>query len=286
MKKLYVLAAAAASALALAAAPAAYAKDNDGGCRGNCPTETGGGDVTANPSANAGAIAAAGAVAVGVGGQGGEGGRGGAGGQGGIGLGGAGGSASLGNLNRFGGDATAISGPSLSGAYAGGSSSGASATGGQVGDTTATAAGGQGGHVGDIAPSQSVNIEGDKTVYEAQKRAPVNTAYAAPISIGSGVCAYAPVSAGLSLIGGSGSVSGAKIDQGCERRANADVMARFGDINAARRLLMLNPDVAKAYSDAGYGGGVAAVDPVGEKLAVQGEAPKAFSFTPMQPIPN
>ena len=178
----------------------------------------------------------------------------------------------------------AVTGPSISGSYSGGSSSGATATGGTVGDTSATASA-DGASVGNIEPTQTVTVEGDRINYEAQKRAPVNTAYAAPISIGSGVCAYAPVSAGLSLIGGSGSVSGAKIDQGCERRANADVMARFGDINAARRLLMLNPDVAKAYSDAGYGGGVAASATASAEVKAA-EAPKAFSFTPMQPIPN
>lgn len=93
--------------------------------------------------------------------------------------------------------------------------------------------------------TNTVTVEGDH--YEAAKPA-VNTAYAAPLSIGGGVCAYTPLSAGVSLRVFSGSVSGAVIDQGCERRANADVLARLGYQEQAVALLMQNPDVAAAFA--------------------------------------
>lgn len=68
----------------------------------------------------------------------------------------------------------------------------------------------------------------DNSVYEAQKRNPVASAYAAPLSIGGGVCAYTPVSASGQFVTFGLSGSAAKIDQGCETRATADMFARMG----------------------------------------------------------
>lgn len=106
------------------------------------------------------------------------------------------------------------------------------------------------------AAANNANNNGGNTLnvdqnYEAADipKPAVNTAYAAPAVIGGGVCAYTPFSAGLSFRVFSGSASGAKIDDGCERRANADTLARMGYLREATALLMHNPEVARAFSE-------------------------------------
>jgi hypothetical protein len=81
-------------------------------------------------------------------------------------------------------------------------------------------------------------------VYEAQKRAPVASAYAAPVAIGGGVCAYTPASGAFQAVSFGLSGGGAKIDKGCERRANADMFARLGMTKMSCELLMNNAEVA------------------------------------------
>jgi hypothetical protein len=113
-----------------------------------------------------------------------------------------------------------------------------------------------------VASSQSTNVAGNNAsqtvggqtssnsvsiTNAAQKRAPVNTAYAPPTAIGGGVCAYTPAAAGASLIGFSVSGSASIIDKGCEARANADVLARLGYVKQATALLLQNDSVRKAF---------------------------------------
>lgn len=205
-------------------------------------------------------------------------------------------SSSLGSLNKFGGDGGSVVGSgnssnvnantALSGAYSEGSVSSATggnatATGGTSSATTgaSTSASNSGGN------SMTTNVDGD--VYEAQARNPVNTAYAAPLSIGGGSCIYTAASVGGSGVSLSLSGSVARRDDECDRRAFADVMARLGDTKAARELLKQNPMVFAAYGVGTGGDAVEVAAPTPAKPPVAAvEAPPAFSFTPMQPIPN
>lgn len=120
---------------------------------------------------------------------------------------------------------------------------------GQGQDQTQTASVAQSGN-----SRNSVAVDGNNasqtTVYNeaVQHHAPVNTAYAAPTIVGGGVCAYTPLSAGLSLRIFSASGSGAVIDKGCENRANADVLARLGYVEQAAALLMQNEAVQQAFA--------------------------------------
>lgn len=122
---------------------------------------------------------------------------------------------------------------------------------------------------------------GNSTVaitHEAQRRNPVNTAYAAPVSIGGGVCAYTPASGGVSFIPFSGSLAGAKIDKGCERRANADVLARMGHQRLACELMLNNPEVRTTADRISFDCSA---------VPSAGYAPESFSApTTMEPIPN
>ncbi len=94
--------------------------------------------------------------------------------------------------------------------------------------------------------NNDVNVKVDGDTYIAPKPV-VSTAYAAPAVIGGGVCAYTPASGSIStrVLGISG--SGAKIDPGCQNRANADILARLGYVRQAAALLMQDKNVASAF---------------------------------------
>lgn len=91
--------------------------------------------------------------------------------------------------------------------------------------------------------SQSVN-------FEAQERAPVNTAYAAPLVSGEDTCM------GSSSIGGQGVGFGISIgttwtDENCQRLKNSRQLAAMGFRRASVALLCVNDDVARAMEAAG-----------------------------------
>lgn len=91
--------------------------------------------------------------------------------------------------------------------------------------------------------SQSVN-------FEAQERAPVNTAYAAPLVSGEDTCM------GSSSIGGQGVGFGISIgttwtDENCQRLKNSRQLAAMGFRRASVALLCVNDDVARAMAAAG-----------------------------------
>ena len=257
-------------------------------------------DITNNtPVANAGAQAgaAAGAVAGATGGNatGGS--------VGDIDVrGGAGGSATstLGSLNKFGGDGGSVLGS--------GNSSNTNLLGqgqmqGQIASSDQSQSQSQhtnqanaqtnSQNVGGQTATNSTNVDASDrsvTTYQAATN-PVNTAYAAPLSVGGGVCVYTAASAGGSGVTLSLSGSVAKRDAECDRRAFADMMARLGDVRAARELLKQNESVRDAYALAGTGGDTVVIGGVqpssnGGNAVTSVEEPKAFSFTPMQPIPN
>lgn len=109
-----------------------------------------------------------------------------------------------------------------------------------VGSGNSTTVGGQ---TASNAASNTVNVAGDTYISEAQKRAPVASAYAAPLAIGGGVCAYTPVSGAGQFVSFGLSGSGAKIDKGCETRATADMFARMG-LNYEACLIMVSQPAA------------------------------------------
>lgn len=109
------------------------------------------------------------------------------------------------------------------------------------GNSSNTVTGGAQSNSNSAVGSGNTTTFSDNSVYEAQKRNPVSSAYAAPLSIGSGVCMYTPVSAsgqGIT-IGLSGSV--AKRDDECERRSTADMFARVGMTYEACQIMAQAP---------------------------------------------
>lgn len=182
------------------------------------------------------------AVGNGYGGAGGQGGAGGAGGRGGDGgnatvLGSGNSSNTNLNSNMQGQAQGQAQGQSLRNNIANtntsGSSSGASASNG--GNTTG---------------SQSITVQGDRTVYQAQERNPVPTAYAAPLTSSNGTCM------GSSSIGGQGAAVGLSFgttwtDSGCDARYDATALANVGMQKAAIERLCLKAEIAQAMKAAG-----------------------------------
>ena len=125
-------------------------------------------------------------------------------------------------------------------ASAGASSDARSNSGGnnfKTGDTTTTL-------------GNEVNIQGDTVTYEAQRRNPVSTAYAAPLSSSNGTC----------MGSSSGGVQGAAVgisfgttwtDNGCDMRYDAEALRAAGLIGAAQARLCQKPEIAQAMEAAG-----------------------------------
>lgn len=122
-------------------------------------------------------------------------------------------------------------------------------------------AGGSGGIASANSGSSSASVSGmttgdssaTLTFHEAAIPQPAaNTAYAPPYAIGGGVCAYTPVSLGFMARAFGLSGGGAVIDKGCERRANADMLARLGHNDLACALLMNNREVADTAKRTGF----------------------------------
>lgn len=104
-----------------------------------------------------------------------------------------------------------------------------------------------GGQTAENTASNTVNVGGD--VHEAQRRNPVASAYAAPLAIGGGVCAYTPVSGAGQFVSFGLSGSAAKIDKGCETRATADMFARLGMGYEACLIMVSQPAAVAALLD-------------------------------------
>lgn len=182
------------------------------------------------------------------GGHGGHGGQGGQGGQGGNGLGvgvGVGvGIGQGGNANATGGNAT------------GGSATGGAATVGDIRNTN-TAAGGSVLGSGNSANTNAndnrsqatasgntteVNVAGDN--YEAQKRAPVSTAYA-PTVMPTAPC-MGSTSGGISTVGLSISGGGTWIDENCQLLEQVRAVNNIGERDVAVEMLNAIPAYAEA----------------------------------------
>lgn len=121
------------------------------------------------------------------------------------------------------------------------------------------------------------------TNYEAQKRNPVSSAYAAPLQIGSLVCGMSKVSGALQLpgVGASGQVG--TIDAGCERRSTADVFARLGLTYEACIIMVRDPVAVAAGLSAATC--LRPVAPVAEVVAPPAPTVPAQTYG-MAPIPN
>ena len=145
-------------------------------------------------------------------------------------------------------------------------------------NTLSTSSQGGASSANNAGNAQTVNVDAS-----THNRRNTPMSYAAPLSIGGGVCAYSPVSGGMSLPGFSGSASVGKIDASCEIRAFADVLSRLGRLDVAITLLQQDERVAKAFKDTPE----PAPAPVGvvDTRMTTPETPEAPTAT-MEPIPN
>lgn len=118
---------------------------------------------------------------------------------------------------------------------------GASTSNATTGPVTATT--GPSSATGGNSSGQSTSFV-DNSVYEATKRSAAS-AYAAPLQIGSLVCGMSKVSGAFQIPGAGASGSIGAIDQGCERRSTADVLARLG-MHYEACLIMVSDPVARS----------------------------------------
>lgn len=98
--------------------------------------------------------------------------------------------------------------------------------------------------------NSSVNVQGDSVVYEAQKRAPVASAWAAPLAASNGTC-LGSASGGLQTVGVGLSFGKTTLDEGCDARYDAIALTQIGEGNAARERLCLKPEIAEAFARSG-----------------------------------
>ena len=231
---------------AFAAAPAFATPGNNGGGNGGC----GVGQQTNGCG--------------GQGGQGGQGGAGGQGGQGGNGYGGQGGavigSGNSANTNRNDNQNTNLQGQAqgqlqgqqqgqgqAQGQIANGgsasSSSGASSTSSSGGNTLT-------GGTQSATQANAVTVNGDTVTYEAQKRDPVASAWAAPLTASNGTC-MGSSSGGIqgAVIGISGASTWT--DKSCDARYDAISLNSLGQSRAAIARLCQKAEIADAMQAAG-----------------------------------
>ncbi|AMM23197.1 hypothetical protein [Variovorax sp. PAMC 28711] len=98
--------------------------------------------------------------------------------------------------------------------------------------------------------STAVTVEGSSTVYEAQARNPVSTAYAAPLTSANGTC-MGSSSAGAQGVSMGVSFGTTWTDSGCDARYDAIALSQIGEREAAKARLCLKPEIAKAFEAAG-----------------------------------
>lgn len=96
--------------------------------------------------------------------------------------------------------------------------------------------------------NNEITIQGD--TYEAQKRNPVSTAYAAPLSAANGTCM------GSTSVGAQGVAFGLSVgstwkDESCDMRYDAEALRAAGLNAAAQARLCQKPEIAKAMEAAG-----------------------------------
>lgn len=138
-----------------------------------------------------------------------------------------------------------------------------SATGG-----TSSSGGNSMSNGGNSLQGGAVSVEGDKVTYQAQERAPVATAYAAPLTATNGTCM------GSSSAGGQGASFGISIgstwtDTSCDIRYDAEALRAAGLPLAAQARLCQKADIAKAMEAAG--------------TPCPGTAPKRAAAAPVAP---
>ena len=205
-----------------------------------------------------------------------------------------------GAITSTGGAVTTTGGAVTGGTAAGGTATGGSATGGTGGAATGgvggAATGGTGGlggaaTGGNITSSGGTNtnagVNGSSTVTvnttnEAQRRAPVTTAYATQLTATEDTC-MGSTSAGAQGVGFGLSVGSTWTDKECIRRKNAREMHNMGYNLAGVALMCQNADVASAMATAGTpcpGNRTTAIVPVVAVVV----APHNFSeFAPKAP---
>jgi hypothetical protein len=98
--------------------------------------------------------------------------------------------------------------------------------------------------------STTVSVGGDVSNYAAQERAPVSTAYAAPLTASNGTC-MGSSSAGAQGIGLGLSFGTTWTDISCDLRYDAEALRAAGLPAAAQARLCQKPEIAKAMEAAG-----------------------------------
>lgn len=96
----------------------------------------------------------------------------------------------------------------------------------------------------------NVNVAGDTVTYEAQKRAPVSTAYSGPLTASNGTC-MGSSSAGAQGVGFGISLGSTWTDQDCNARYDATALTALGLQDVAVARLCQSEKVASAMQAAG-----------------------------------
>lgn len=130
--------------------------------------------------------------------------------------------------------------------------------GGAGGGGGAGGAGGHGGAGGNASSSNEGNtitstttVTGDTVTYEAQKRDPVATAYAAPLVASIGTC-LGSASGGVQATGVGIAFGTTTLDEGCDTRYDAAALKMMGASElVVKARLCAKPEIRAAYKDAG-----------------------------------
>ncbi len=121
-----------------------------------------------------------------------------------------------------------------------------------------------------------VTVGGDTVTYAAQERAPVATAYAAPLTASNGTC-MGSSSAGAQGIGLGLSFGTTWTDSSCDLRYDAEALRAAGLPAAAQARLCQKPEIVKAMEAAGT------PCPGAKKAASAGTVSPVASVTVAQP---
>ncbi|WP_157667558.1 histidine kinase [Comamonas serinivorans] len=147
------------------------------------------------------------------------------------------------------GGAGGLGGSGGAGGYGGSGGAGGSGYGGAGGSSSANS-GGNTLTGGPQTQANSMTVNGDTVMYEAQARNPVATAYAAPLAASNGTC-MGSTSAGAQGVSFGISFGSTWTDPSCDMRYDAEALRAAGLPGAARARLCQKAEIAKAMEAAG-----------------------------------
>lgn len=145
------------------------------------------------------------------------------------------------------------------------------------GNSASTSASNSGGNTQSNAGNNtSVNVEGDR--YEAQKRAPVSTAYSAGLTATNGTC-FGSASAGVQLAGFAVTGGSTTFDDNCDRRYDAQELRALGMADAALALMCQKAAVAEAMKASNKPCPTAKAAPGSTPVATTNTASAKYEYT-------